>query len=88
MLGFDGPMLIDVDGEIVGEDEFVEFVEFGPFATEPIRSRRESFNLWLLTYLLGDSHAMFWTSPPNGLGFGEGGSVLPDAHAQYGGHCL
>jgi len=79
MLGFDGAMLIDVDGEIVDEDEFVEFVEFGPFATEPIRSRRERFNLWLLTDLLGDSHAMFWTSPPNGLGFGEGGSVLPDA---------
>jgi len=79
LLGFDGPTLMNIDGDIVGAGEEVDFVEFGPFATEPIRSHRERFNVWLLTDLLGDSHAMFWADPPNGLGFGPDGGVLPDA---------
>ena len=57
----------------------VEFVEFGPFATEPIRSNRERFNVWLLTDLLGDPTPCSGPDPPNGLGFGRGGGLLPDA---------
>ncbi|MBU1493049.1 MAG: M64 family metallopeptidase [Actinobacteria bacterium] len=78
LLGFDGPTLLDYDGGVVDGGE-VAMVEFGPFATEPIRSYRDRFNIWLLTDLLGDAHAMFWGEPPNGLGFGADGGVLPDA---------
>lgn len=79
MLGFDGPTLLDFDGEVIGASGEVDAVEFGPFATEPLRSLRSRFNVWLLTDLIADDHALFWPDPPNGLGFGPDGGVLPDA---------
>jgi hypothetical protein len=57
----------------------VALVQWGPFATEPIRSHRDRFNVWLLTDLLGDPRALFWQGSEPGRGFGPDGSTLPDA---------
>ncbi len=78
MLGFDGPTLLGSGGEAAGPDD-VAIVEWGPFATEPIRSQRDRFNIWLLKDSLADPHSVFWAEPPNGLGLGPGGVTLPDA---------
>ncbi len=77
LLGFDGPTLLDINGDVAGPDD-VSTVEWGPFATEPIRSRRDRFNIWLLKDLLADPHSVFRVEPPNGLGFGPGAATLPD----------
>jgi len=77
LLGFDGPTLLDINGDVTADDG-VSTIEWGPFATEPIRSRRDRFNVWLLKDPLADAHAMFSIDAPNGLGFGPDGATLPD----------
>ncbi|MBM3696745.1 MAG: hypothetical protein FJW79_12600, partial [Actinobacteria bacterium] len=82
LLGFEGPLLLDEDGSLLPADapvEQVTFVEWGPFAVEPLRSSRARFNLWLLTDPVADPWAMFNRTSPAGEGFlGPDGSGLPD----------
>jgi hypothetical protein len=81
LLGLDGPVGL-VDGEPVGQGGVqAHRVAFGPFSTEPLRSARHVFNLWLLTDLVADDHALFHDAPPRGSGLiGTEGFDLPNVH--------
>ncbi|MFQ5947517.1 MAG: hypothetical protein ACE5KX_01475 [Acidimicrobiia bacterium] len=65
LLGFEGePILIDLGGVVI-EDEpeagEVAYSEFGPFATEPLRSNRHRFNFWYLPDLIDHPLSLVFT---------------------------
>lgn len=80
VLGWEGPMLLGEDGlPVTAVGETVFSIRFGPFATEPIRSARDRFNLWMLDDVLADPHALDHTAPPVGWDRPTPDFGLPDA---------
>ena len=67
LLGLSGPVGL-VDGEPASPGVQPFYAVFGPFATEPLASARNLFNLWLLTDLVADPKALFHDHPPRGSG--------------------
>jgi hypothetical protein len=78
LLGLDGPLPLDGEGEQMDGGGEPVSVEWGPFAGEPLRSHVDRFNLWLLAEPVADHHAFFWDDEDVGAGLGPTGS-LPDA---------
>lgn len=67
-LGWDGqPLALGADDRPVDPAAAeVVTLRFGPFATEPIRSARDRFNLWMVDDVVVDPHALDHTAPPVG----------------------
>lgn len=68
LLGWQGPLAIG-EGDVVLEDPDpgeAWWVQFGPFAMEPLRSARHRFNLWMIDDVLVDPRALDHTAPPLG----------------------
>ena len=71
LITWEGPTPLGFDGfPLVGDPspELIALIEFGPFAIEPLASRRDRFNLWMLDDLVADARAMVHSAPPNGFG--------------------
>lgn len=68
LLGWDGPLPIGADDAVVTDPEpgAVWWVQYGPFAIEPLRSSRQAFNLWMLDDVLVHPRALDHTAPPMG----------------------
>jgi len=68
VLGWEGPLPIGAEDTVVEDPEPGEtwWVQFGPFAMEPLRSARHRFNLWMIDDVLVDARALDHTAPPLG----------------------
>ncbi|MBI5157680.1 MAG: hypothetical protein HZA58_06640 [Acidimicrobiia bacterium] len=68
LLGWEGPLPIGADDAVVSDSEpgAVWWVQYGPFAIEPLRSSRHAFNLWMLDDVLAHPRALDHTAPPMG----------------------
>jgi hypothetical protein len=68
LLGWDGPLPIGADDAVLTDPEpgAIWWVQFGPFAIEPLQSSRHVFNLWMLDDVLAHPRALDHTAPPMG----------------------
>ena len=80
LLGWDGPLPIGVDDAVVTNPVpgAVWWVQFGPFAIEPLQSARSRFNLWMLDDVLDQPRALDHTAPPMGWDRPPADFGLPD----------
>lgn len=68
LLGWDGPLPIGEGDAVVSDPRpgLVWWVQFGPFAMEPLRSNRSRFNLWMIDDVLVSPRSLDHTAPPMG----------------------